>query len=120
MNNILITLAHVFALFLAFSFIVSLSGCEQQETQARGTNAKVVVAVFIAEGCYGCDQVKPVLASLIVRGVDVTVIDIYKRPDMASRYDVTQVPIFFVWVGNRSAVRTEDIGTVAAICNRAL
>jgi thiol-disulfide isomerase/thioredoxin len=115
------TLAIVCAIVCAYDIAVAIMEYEQQ-TQASSTPtpAKVTVVVFTAEGCYGCDQAKPILESLRVQGVVVMVIDIHQRPDMASRYDVTQVPTFFVWVGNHNAVRTEDIGTVVAICKRAM
>jgi thiol-disulfide isomerase/thioredoxin len=109
------------AIVCTYDVAVAIMEYEQQ-TQASSTPTptKVTVAVFTAEGCYACDQAKPAIESLRVQGVVVMVVDIHQRPDIASRYDVTMVPTFFVWVGNHSAVRTEDIGTVVAICKRAM
>jgi thiol-disulfide isomerase/thioredoxin len=98
---------------------LAFTGCIQIEAKQPPIPQSVSIVMFSAQGCYACDQAKPVLASLKVRGVNVLVYDIEAHRELADKYGITVVPIFLVKVGDK-ITQTCDIGTVVAICNREL
>ena len=67
------------------------------------------VLVFSASWCVMCQQDKVELARLRTLGVEVQVINIDTRPDLARKYGVTTIPVYFVYVCGRDVQRTTDV-----------
>jgi len=80
--------------------------------------AQVKVLVFSASWCAPCQRDKAVLVQVAAMGVEVQVVDIDARPDLARKYGVTSVPTYFVYVGGRNVQRTNDISVVVNIVRR--
>ena len=98
----------------AMALALGIAGCEgpqqqQQQQQNSGPCSRPKVLAFTASWCGPCQRAKPVLVQIQAAGVDVEVIDIDARPDLAAKYGVTSVPTFFVYVCGKSTVRTQDV-----------
>ena len=98
----------------AMALAVCIAGCEGPQPQPNncGPCSRPKVLAFTATWCVPCQRTKPVLVQIQAAGVDVEIIDIDARPDMAAKYGVTSVPTFFVYVCGKSTVRTQDISVV--------
>jgi thiol-disulfide isomerase/thioredoxin len=77
--------------------------------------ARPKVLVFSASWCGPCQRDKAVLVQVKAMGVEVQVIDIDARPDLARKFGVTSVPTYFIYVCGRSTQRTNDISVVVNI-----
>ena len=110
-NNFLM---HVALPLVAMAMAVCIAGCEgpQQQQPNSGPCSRPEVLAFTASWCVPCQRAKPVLVQIQVAGVDVEIIDIDARPDLAAKYAVTSVPTFFVYVCGKSTVRTQDVTVV--------
>jgi len=73
------------------------------------------VLVFSASWCEPCQRDKVVLVQVEAMGVEVQVIDIDKRPDLARKYGVTSVPTYFIYISGHSIQRTNDVSVVVNI-----
>lgn len=73
------------------------------------------ILVFSATWCGPCQRDKVVLVQVKAMGVEVQVIDIDARPDLARKYGVTSVPTYFVYVCGRDVQRTNDVSVVVNI-----
>lgn len=90
-------------------------GCEPESVAPRQGCSRPKVIAFTATWCEPCRAAKGELERLRSHGVDVQEVDIDANPEMTSRYEVTSVPTFFVYVCGRKAVRTQDIYAVAPL-----
>jgi thiol-disulfide isomerase/thioredoxin len=94
-----------------------LLGCKNPQLhQDECTRPKVVV--FTASWCPVCQQAKPLLAQVKARGVEVQTVDVDINPELARKYGVTSVPMFFVYVCGKPIVRTQDVFVVIALTRR--
>ena len=111
--SVLLPLAAMIAL------LVLIAGCEtpRQGEQGKCPNGcqRPRVLAFTASWCGPCQRAKPALIQVQAAGVDVQVIDIDQRPDLARKYGVTSVPTFIVCVCGKEAVRTNDVLAVVAL-----
>ena len=97
----------------AMALALSIVGCEgPQQPPNSGPCSRPKVLAFTASWCVPCQRAKPVLVQIQAAGVDVEIIDIDARPDLAAKYGVTSVPTFFVHVCGKSTVRTQDVTVV--------
>lgn len=99
-----------FCVLLATIAFLAVFGCKS----AKGRNpdsCKVSVMAFTAEWCAPCKRAKPALIAIQASGVQVTIVDIDKKPDMARKYGITSVPTFIVRTC-KGVVRTQKIATV--------
>ena len=77
----------------------------------------VQVVVFTARWCGPCKLARPILAEIKAAGVEVLIIDVDERPDLAEKNCITSVPTYFV--RTRSGVeRTQDITVVLQLLGR--
>jgi len=63
-------------------------------------SSKVVrpkLIVFSATWCQPCQAAKPTVAKIEALGIEVVRYDIDTQPEMAAKYGVTRVPMFFVY-----------------------
>ena len=105
---------NVLALLLVL--LTLTAGCEvPQQQQDQGGCRRPKVLAFTASWCAPCQRAKPALVQIQAAGVDVEIIDIDARPELAKQYDVTSVPTFFVYVCGKKAVRTQDITVVVSL-----
>ena len=70
---------------------------------------------FTASWCGPCQRAKPVLVQIQAAGVDVEIIDIDARPELAKGHGITKVPTFIVYVCEKEPVRTNDIRVVVSL-----
>jgi thioredoxin 1 len=70
------------------------------------------VLVFSASWCSLCQRDKTVLVQVKAMGVEVQVIDIDARPDLARKYGVTSVPTYFVYINGYNTQRTNDVSVL--------
>ena len=94
------------------------AGCEmpqQQQQDRQGGCRRPKVLAFTASWCVPCQRAKPALVQIRAAGVDVEIIDIDDRPDLAKKYGVTSVPTFIVYVCGKTPVRTNDILVVVSL-----
>jgi len=97
----------------AMTLALCIAGCEAPPPENKcGPCSRPKVLAFTASWCVPCQQAKPVLVKIQAAGVDVEIIDIDARPDLAAKYGVTSVPTFFVYVCGKIAVRTQDVAVV--------
>jgi thiol-disulfide isomerase/thioredoxin len=96
----------------ALALALCIAGCEAPPENKCGPCSRPKVLAFTASWCVPCQRAKPMLVQIQAAGVDVEVIDIDARPDLAAKYSVTNVPTFFVVVCGKSTVRTQDIAVV--------
>jgi len=100
----------------ALAMALCIAGCEGPQRQPnRSPCSRPKVMAFTASWCAPCQRAKPVLVQVQAAGVDVEIIDIDARPDLAAKYGVTSVPTFFVYVCGKSTVRTQDV-TIVVRC----
>ena len=98
------------------ALLVLIAGCERPPEQGhQGGCQRPKVLAFTASWCTPCQRAKPALIQIQAAGVDVEIIDIDARPELAKQYDVTSVPTFFVYVCGKKAVRTQDITVVVSL-----
>jgi len=103
---------------LAVMLLAMTAGCETPlplEQGHQGGCQRPKVLAFTASWCTPCQRAKPALIQIQAAGVDVEIIDIDARPELAKQYDVTSVPTFFVYVCGKKAVRTQDITVVVSL-----
>ena len=109
-NNFLM---HVALPLAAMALSLCIAGCEAPPPGNNcGPCSRPKVLAFTASWCGPCQRAKPVLVQIQAAGVDVEIIDIDARPDLAAKYGVTSVPTFFVYVCGKSTVRTQDVTVV--------
>ena len=94
--------------------LVLLVGCETP-SPPDGLCERPRVLAFTASWCDPCHRAKPALIQVQARGVDVQIIDIDRRPDLARQYDITSVPTFIVYVCGKKPVRTNDVSVVVSL-----
>jgi thiol-disulfide isomerase/thioredoxin len=99
----------------ALAMALCIAGCERPQQPNSGPCSRPKVLAFTAAWCIPCQRAKPVLAQLQAFGVEVEIIDLDARPDLAAKYGVTSVPTFFVYICGKSTVRTQDV-TVVVRC----
>jgi len=99
----------------AMVIALSITGCESQQQNNCGPCSRPRVLAFTASWCVPCQRAKPALVKIQAAGVDVEIIDIDARPDLAAKYGVTSAPTFFVYACGKSTVRTQDV-TVVVQC----
>ena len=98
------------------ALLVLIAGCEKLPEQGHeGGCRRPRVLAFTASWCTPCQRAKPALIQIQTTGVDVEIIDIDARPELAKQYGVTSVPTFFVYVCGKKAVRTQDITVVVSL-----
>jgi thiol-disulfide isomerase/thioredoxin len=101
------------ALIAALALVV---GCEGPSEPSPLTPCKrPKVLAFTASWCGPCRHAKPALVRIQAGGVDVQIIDIDERPDLARQYGITSVPTFIVYVCGREPVRTNDVSVVVTL-----
>jgi thioredoxin-like negative regulator of GroEL len=84
---------------------------------AKPCPCKVRVLAFTASWCEPCRRNVPALAQIRASGVNVQIIDIDERPQLAKRYNVATVPMYIVYVCG-GAVRTQNIVMVQRLTAR--
>ena len=67
---------------------------------------KFQLLVFTATWCTVCQEQKPIVADIEDTGVKVVRIDIDEHPDLAAKYNVTAVPTYILYRGNKDALVT--------------
>lgn len=118
--------AKFFVLFVLLAALTALTGllvlAEGSERARQGQQGQCPngcqrprVLAFTASWCAPCQRAKPALIQIQVQGVDVQIIDIERRPDLARQYNITSVPTFLVYVSGRKPVRTNDVSVVVAL-----
>jgi thioredoxin 1 len=103
---------------LSVVLLALIAGCETPlppEQGHQGGCQRPKVLAFTASWCEPCQRAKPALIQIQAAGVDVEIIDIDERPELAKQYGVTSVPTFFVYVCGKTAVRTQDISVVVSL-----
>ncbi|MCA9229332.1 MAG: trypsin-like peptidase domain-containing protein [Planctomycetales bacterium] len=70
------------------------------------TAAETVLLDFSSSSCMPCQQMRPTVQRLIASGYRVHEIDIHREPQVAARFQVTQVPTFIVLVEGRETSRS--------------
>lgn len=101
------------ALIAALALVVGCEGPSEPNPPAPCKRPKVLA--FTASWCGPCRHAKPALVRIEARGVDVQIIDIDERPDLARQYGITSVPTFIVYVCGREPVRTNDVSVVVSL-----
>lgn len=96
----------------ALAMVLCIAGCEGPQRQNSGPCSRPKVLAFTASWCVPCQRAKPVLVQIQAAGVEVAIIDIDARPDLAAKHGVTSVPTFFIYVCGKSTVRTQDVAVV--------
>lgn len=102
------------AVVLLLTVLPLLLGCENPQPNQGGCVRPKVIA-FTASWCQPCQRAKPLLVQVQADGVEVQIVDIDADPELARKYGVTSVPTFFVYVGGKQVVRTQDVFVVAAL-----
>lgn len=100
--------------FLAVVILIVLClGCGSRLNggEDRSSKCKISVIAFVAEWCAPCKRAMPALIAIRASGVQVTIIDVDKQPDIAKRYGVSSVPTFLVRTKD-TTIRTQNIATV--------
>jgi thiol-disulfide isomerase/thioredoxin len=105
-------LMHVALPLAAMALALSFAGCEAPPENNCGPCSRPKVLAFTASWCVPCQRAKSVLVQVQAAGVDVEIVDIDARPDLAAKYGVTSVPTFFVYACGKSTVRTQDVMVV--------
>jgi thioredoxin 1 len=112
-------LSVLFPLVGLIVLLVLIGGCEmpQQGQQGQCPNGcrRPKVLAFTASWCAPCQRVKPALIQIQAAGVDVEIIDIHQRPDLARKHGITNVPTFIVYVCGKEPVRTNDVLVVVSL-----
>jgi thiol-disulfide isomerase/thioredoxin len=105
-----------YSIVAALLVLVALSaGCEVPGQDKQDGCRRPKVLAFTASWCAPCQRAKPTLIQIQAAGVDVKIIDIDARPDLARQYGITRVPTFIVYVGDKTPVRTNDIRVVVSL-----
>ena len=101
----------------ALAMALCIAGCEgpQRQQPNSGPCSRPKVLAFTASWCGPCQRARPMLVQIEATGVDVEIIDIDDRPDLAKKYGVTSVPTFIVYVCGKTPVRTNDILVVVSL-----
>jgi thiol-disulfide isomerase/thioredoxin len=79
-------------------------------TPSAEGNGEPILLDFQAAWCGPCRQMRPEIEQLIQKGYPVKEIDLDRSPDLAARYQVTEVPTFIVVdPSGRSLARTKGL-----------
>lgn len=100
--------------------LIALVGCESPQSPVKPVkplkpHAQIEVLAFTATWCGPCQRQKPLLVAVRAAGVQVQIIDIDERPEMAREYNVTEVPTFIVFVQGQKPFRTHDANDILVL-----
>jgi thiol-disulfide isomerase/thioredoxin len=72
---------------------------------------------FGADWCPACCAGHEKLAAMEKMGVEVTRINIDQHPDLAAKYAITSIPVYYVLRCGHETVRTQDIDEAVRLMN---
>ena len=75
------------------------------------------IIAFGADWCPACQAGKPKLDALERMGVEVERVNIDKYPDLAAKWSITSVPVYFVIRCGHETVRTQDFDEAVRLMN---
>jgi thiol-disulfide isomerase/thioredoxin len=81
------------------------------------TTPKLQMIVFTATWCTVCQEQKPIVAQIEKRGVKVWRIDYDQRPDLVAKYNVTAVPTYVFYNGEKPFVTNDANAILKEITN---
>jgi thiol-disulfide isomerase/thioredoxin len=93
--------------------------CPAQPEQQHKQCCPPKIIAFGADWCPACRAGEPKLDALEQKGVVVERVNIDKYPDLAAKWGITSVPVYFALRCGHKTVRTQDIDEAVRLMNEA-
>jgi thiol-disulfide isomerase/thioredoxin len=90
---------------------------EAQPDKQHNQCCRPKIIAFGADWCPACNAGHAKLDALERMGVDVERVNIDKYPDLATKWGITSVPVYFVIRCGHETVRTQDIDEAVRLMN---